>query len=348
MCNHLITIKNPKNGEFLQVPCGHCIECLNELRTEWATRMAIEFRSNKTRPAVMVTLTYNDENLPVDEFNKEGVVYSQPSVKKEHIQSFIRHLRTYIKREIKKGTWKGYTGSIKYFITSEYGPQGGRPHYHGIIYGLTKKDLPLIEKIWNKGFVHVGDVNDASIMYVAKYCYKPVEEQLYPDRKGYFDNEKWMDEQGIRRKPFRLMSTSLGKAYFEDEAYLKFHFKNMLEHNYIRVGKQKKKMPRYFKKKIYTAQNYQKYGKKKDLVKIINNNRKNDLKYGKYGLHDYSDIVANIGLSQFYRHLADDVKNYSLSEDYGERYIESAQQRENLLIQNHVKWMRRKQRYHRQ
>ena len=220
-CNHLITIKNPQTGEYLQVPCGHCINCLVDMQSEWATRMMIEFKSNLQRPAVFVTLTYNDENLPTEEYNKEGVVYEKPSVVKTHIQQFMRSIRTRINRLKKRGQWRGWQGSIKYFFTSEYGPVGGRPHYHGIIYGLSKHSdtLKLIEEIWNKGFCYIGEVNEKTITYCSKYCVKPVEATLYPERKGYFDNEKWMDEQGIRRKPFRLMSNGLGKAYFEDDVY---------------------------------------------------------------------------------------------------------------------------------
>lgn len=346
MCNHLITIKNPKTGEHLQVPCGHCIQCLSDMQSEWATRLTLELRSNLQRPAVFVTLTYNDENLPTEECNmKTGEIYQKPSVVKAHIQQFMKSLRTNINRQKTKHQWKGWQGALKYFFTSEYGPEHGRPHYHGIIFGLTKQDLPLIEKIWNKGFCHVGDVNEKTITYCSKYCLKPMELSLYPDRAGYFDNEKWMDDNGIRRKPFRLMSTGLGIGYLS-ERQLRFHFRELFLNNYIRVGKLKKRLPRYYKKKIYTDENMQKFGDRKQLIKLINSNIKNDIKYDN-NYYSY-DITNVLGRAQYYRHLIDSISDEETCEDDIRRDTQSIKQREDLLVQNRIKWFRRKQRYHQQ
>lgn len=349
MCNHLITIKNPQTGEHIQVPCGHCINCLADMQAEWATRMTMELKSNLSRPAVFVTLTYNDENLPTEEVNyKTGEIYQKPSVVKEHVQQFMKSLRTKISRYQKRGIWKGYNGPLKYFFTSEYGPEHGRPHYHGIIYGLTKKDANLINEIWNKGFTYLGDVNEKTIMYCAKYCCKPIECTPYPDRKGYFDNEKWMDDNGIRRKPFRLMSTKLGANYCDSPSNLRFHFRDIFKNNYLRVGKQKKKMPRYFKQKIYTEENLKKYctsiSSLRNYYEMINNVTKNDLKYDN-NYRTYNLINA-IGRCQYYRHLIDTIESNSLSEDNYLRTNEDARKREDLLIQNRRKWMRRAGRNH--
>ena len=346
MCNHLITIKNPKTGELIQVPCGHCINCLSEMQAEWATRLTLELRSNLERPAVFVTLTYNDENLPTDEFNPQtGEVYQKPSVVKAHVQQFMKSLRGNIDRQIKRGTWKGYKGPLKYFFTSEYGPTGGRPHYHGIIFGITKQDLPLIEQIWHKGFVHVGDVNEKTITYCSKYCLKPMELSLYPERAGYFDNEKWMDDNGIRRKPFRLMSTKLGIGYLND-SQLRFHFRDIFMNNYIRVGKIKKKLPRYYKQKIYTEENMKKFGDRKQLIKLINKTRKNDFKYDLPYYH--YDITNIIGRAQYYRHLDNTIENSKISKTDDLRDFQDTRKREDLLVQNRLKWYRRRERYHQQ
>lgn len=348
-CNHLITIKNPQTGEHIQVPCGHCINCLAEMQAEWATRMTIELKSNLSRPAVFVTLTYNDENLPTEEFNeKTGEIYQKPSVVKKHIQQFMKSLRTKIERLKKKGLWKGYQGPLKYFFTSEYGPEGGRPHYHGIIYGLTKKDANLINEIWNKGFIYLGDANEKTITYCAKYCAKPIELSMYPDRKGYFDNEKWMDDNGIRRKPFRLMSTKLGANYCDNPSNLRFHFRDIFKNNYLRVGKLKKKLPRYFKQKIYTEENLNEYCTtvvaKKEYLKMKNNTIKKDKKYGTTNI-SYS-LINLIGRAQYYRHLDDNIKSYSLSEANINRDIQNAREREDILFQTRRKWFKRAGRKH--
>lgn len=336
MCNHPLTIKNPKTGEYIQVPCGHCIGCLVDMQSEWATRLTIHYQKDN-RPACFITLTYNDDNLPTEEYNKEGVMYDKPSVVKIHIQQFIRSLRTYLKRH-------KLPSQIEYFFTSEYGPTGGRPHYHGIIFGLDKSYQDIYERIWRKGFVHVGDCNEATITYCCKYCCKPIEVTKYPDRKGYFDNEKWMDEMGIRRKPFRLMSKNLGLSYCKDRENLKFHFRRIYENSYIRLGKLKKKVPRYMKLKIYTMDNLEKYGSRKEYINMIREIHKKDKEYG-YSYIYYS-LDAALGRLKYYRHLADDIKGYEISENYFKRTNEAAEKREYLLTKNRLQWFRRPGRYH--
>lgn len=350
-CTHLITIKNPKTGEHIQVPCGHCIGCLEDMQKEWTIRMSQELKSVLGRPAVFVTLTYNDENLPTEEFNeKTGEVFQKPSVVKRDVQLFIKRLRKAINDDIKRGKYKGYKGPLKYFFTSEYGPEGGRPHYHGIIYGLNKNSVAYeyINKAWNKGFIYLGVANEKTITYCAKYCCKPTEFSAYPDRKGYFDNEKWMEDNGIRRKPFRLMSTKLGANYCENPHNVKFHLDDAVNHSYIRVGKIKRKLPRYYKEKIYSEENIEKYLKgdaKKRYLKSLRKVKKLDRDYGR-NIHYYS-VTDVIGKHQYYNHLADTQRDIQTSEDYIRRDIEDAQQREYISVQNRRKWLKRAGRYHR-
>lgn len=335
-CFHLITIKNPKTGEHVMVPCGHCIGCLQDLQNDWSLRMTNELNSDLTRPAVFVTLTYNDENLPTEEYRTEideetGEIfkykYEKPCVVKSHIQTLMKELRTKISRLQKRGLWKGYNGKLKYFFNSEYGPENGRPHYHGIIYGLSKKDADLITDTWNKGFCYFGEANAKTIRYVSKYCIKPVECTPYPNRKGYFDNERWMDEQLIRRKPFRLMSTKLGANYFESPKNLKFHFKkyHMFKRNYIPCGKFKYRMPRYYKNNIYNSKNEKDYG------------------YTNFG--DY--IITAISNYQYKHHITALQQKYANNELDIAADMENAKQKERLLIKSRQQFLKRKTRYHR-
>lgn len=348
-CSHLITIKNPQTGEHIQVPCGHCIGCLVDMQSEWATRMTIELKSQPARPAVFITLTYNDENLPTEEVNeKTGEIFQQPSVNKKHVQQFIRLLRQKVNRLKKQGKWTGWQGAIKYFITSEYGPTGGRPHYHGIIYGLTKNDAELITETWNKGFTYFGDANEKTIVYCSKYCCKPTEFSQTPDRKGYFDNERWMEDNGIRRKPFRLMSLKLGASYTEDTQNLRFHFRDIFKNNYIRVGGLKKKLPRYFKLKIYTEDNFHKYCVKRSAklayLRMKNNTLKFDKKYGSTNIS--YDLPNLIGRAQYYRHLISYLSRDKISESDLKRDIQDAREKEFILIKNRLKWFNRPSRRH--
>lgn len=337
-----------EDGTRVMVPCGHCIQCLIEMQSDWSVRMSCELMSNLSRPAIFVTLTYNEENLPVNEVNEDtGEIFQKPCVVKHHIQQFMRSLRNRVKREQKKSNWKGWKGPLKYFIASEYGPEGGRPHYHGIIFGLDKSHSNIINEVWNKGFTYFGEANEKSICYVAKYCVKPTEFQSNPHRKGYFDNERWMEDNGIRRRPFRLMSTKLGASYTENPERLKFHFRNIFKNNYIRVGKCKRKIPRYFKLKIYTDENFSKYCKGNfslfQYYKGKNKVKKLDKNYGEYNSYDLPTLI---GKYQYYRHLTNDIASYSLSETNIDRDIQSARQKEYLLNETRKKWMQRAGRYH--
>ena len=135
------------------VPCGKCYACLSRNRSQWAFRLQKEQRYSEC--SHFVTLTYDDSQL---EYNDEGY----PVVSKRDVQLFLKRLR------------KQYKGvKIRYFITSEYGPQTQRPHYHGILFNIpgSVEDVTKgISQAWQHGFVSIGSVTEASINYCAKYC----------------------------------------------------------------------------------------------------------------------------------------------------------------------------------
>lgn len=162
------------------VKCGKCIECLAERSTEWSFRIMIEAANHKQ--SCFVTLTY---------------AKSPGSVSKRDFQLFMKKLRDRI-APIK----------VRYFACGEYGSKG-RPHYHAVIFGWRPSDLtyfytsgkdPLylsheLERIWNLGFVTVGDLSLSSAKYVAKYLQK-----LRPPPEGC-------------DPPFILMSNRPGIGY---------------------------------------------------------------------------------------------------------------------------------------
>lgn len=92
-----------------------------------------------------VTLTYNDENLPL---GKDNI----PSLCKPDLQDYFKRIRKVHK--------------FRYYAVGEYGGQTGRPHYHLIAFGGNRETY--IEK-WEKGQAHIGEVTPASIHYVTKY-----------------------------------------------------------------------------------------------------------------------------------------------------------------------------------
>lgn len=145
------------------VPCGKCIGCRIEKSRQWAIRCTHESKLHDRN--CFLTLTYNDENLPLNQ-----------SLVKKDLQTFFKALR------------KKY-GSFRYFASGEYGSEL-RPHYHIILFGLdfssdrkkhTKNDQgdilftsETLSKIWTAGFHLIGNFSYSSAAYVARYVVKKI------------------------------------------------------------------------------------------------------------------------------------------------------------------------------
>jgi len=163
-----------------------------------------------------VTLTYDDVHLPP---NGTLVV--------SHCQNFFKRLRKNI-----------HPRKVRYFLGAEYGDVGRRPHYHAILFGLTKEDTRTIERSWGLGFVHVGDVTHDSACYVARYT----EKKLYGDGRIDYVGRKVIPE-------FGLMSSNpgIGAAYADQN-------KNFIKQNaFVIVKGSKVSLPRYYAARVFTT-----------------------------------------------------------------------------------------------
>ena len=166
-------VKNhPKD---IQVPCGHCIGCRLDRSRAWADRMMLELDHSKT--AVFLTLTYDNDHVPVSMINDDGLPYY--TLDKRDVQLFLKRLRKFF--DYKK---------IRYFLAGEYGDKTMRPHYHAIIFGLDLDDFSdrihfgsnsfgqpyytssTLERIWSNGFVSLAPVSWQTCAYVARYVTK--------------------------------------------------------------------------------------------------------------------------------------------------------------------------------
>lgn len=198
MCLFPVTLHgslNYQTGQILStrvVPCGKCLECLQRKSVEWSFRIMQE--ASLYDKNCFLTLTYNDENLPVD-----------GSVSRREVQLFIKRLR------------KSLTPlKIRFFACGEYGKQRLRPHYHIIIFNWFPSDCflcsshkvsdklyrsPFLEKIWTKGFSSVGDLTLDSAKYCAKYM-----------QKSQFENRRKNGTYGLY-PPFVQMSNRNGIGY---------------------------------------------------------------------------------------------------------------------------------------
>lgn len=231
------------SADRITIPCGKCVSCLSEKRADWAFRLKNELRSATS--AFFITITYSEENLPVMRYQDEEPVrlselsdtfgYS-PTLDKRDIQDFMKTLRNRYRKSYER---------VRYFITGEYGTETKRPHYHGLLFNMpidyydarrkeTLKEYvqERLGEIWNKGFVSLGSVTEASINYVAKYCVTKQSE--YP---------------GIVQ-PFSLMSrrSGIGSNYLKSS----YDYHKLGQRNYVNVNGYKKSMPRYYKEKIFT------------------------------------------------------------------------------------------------
>lgn len=168
------TTNLPKNhtyyadtGEVVEttfLPCRRCLSCLQKRARDWATRVTHEaslYESN-----MFLTLTYSNKNLP-----------DNGSLCKRDVQLFFKKLRYYYPKQ-----------KLRYLYSGEYGDikKTFRPHYHIALFNLDMDDKrywktvnknayytsDVLEDIWSKGRIVIGDLSYESAAYIARYTYK--------------------------------------------------------------------------------------------------------------------------------------------------------------------------------
>lgn len=141
------------------VRCGQCIGCRLEYSRQWAVRIMHEAALHENN--VFVTLTYKE---------------APNSLEYGDFQRFMRRLR----KE------RGYA---RFFACGEYGEEGGRPHFHAVLFGVRFDDGEYLGKsgsgsklyrsvalseLWPHGYASYGSVTFESAAYVARYVVKKV------------------------------------------------------------------------------------------------------------------------------------------------------------------------------
>lgn len=230
-CDYPITVvkagEKTKKGKVFKEPvrvgCGHCYNCrINKMRG-WIFRLQQEYEVCNS--AHFVTLTYEDQHLPISENGKASLL-------KSDVQDFFKKLRHTQKMK------------ITYYLVGEYGTRFKRPHYHIILFNVL--DQENIFKKWNKGTVHVGTVTKQSISYTLEYMSKR------SDVKKVLRNDTWVMED-TRLKEFSLYSKGIGSTYVTEEtiAYHKRNLKNMYINTY---DNSKVSMPRFYRNLLFTEE----------------------------------------------------------------------------------------------
>lgn len=220
-------------GEPMEVSCGQCLGCRLDRSRMWAMRCVHEASLHEMDGGnCFVTLTYDDENVPGDW-----------SLNHCHFQDFMKRLR------------KHFPQRIKFYMCGEYGEKCqhipvwsqatvkdcefcnvGRPHYHAILFNCCFDDLvavgsqdgepvwssPTLERIWNKGYVQVGEVNFQSCAYVARYVTKKITGVNAEDYYGWIDlSGQWWKvepEYNSMSRGARKGSRGIGAEWFEKYA----------------------------------------------------------------------------------------------------------------------------------
>ena len=197
-----------------------------------------------------LTLTYDDDHVPMKEVSPGEFL---PSISSADIKKFHADIRKrfqqgfYNDDTLQKVGWSASANRInlpechfKYYVTSEYGPNGTRrPHYHGFYSHLPEDEdlvFDLFNKIWGKGFITMEKAkSEACAAYVSKYL---VNDSLVP-----------YDERVD--KPRAWISKGLGASYLDSSAMLDWHRSSPLSHNFVAIQGRKAVMPRYWRDRIF-------------------------------------------------------------------------------------------------
>jgi len=203
-----------------------------ERSRQWAMRCMHE--ASMHRENCFVTLTYNDQNLPVN-----------GSLNYSDFQKFMKRLRK-------------ICGKVRFYMCGEYGDDHGRPHFHACLFGYRFDDLVRwkrsssgclvyrsrrLESLWPFGFSSVGDVNFDSAAYVARYCMKKI--------TGYGSDEAYRRVCESTGEVYQLvpefnkmsLKPGIGATWFDkykDDVY---------PHDYVIVNGKKVKPPKYYDKR---------------------------------------------------------------------------------------------------
>lgn len=218
----------PIQKGFQRVPCGRCTACRLNVQLDWTVRLFNEFESSHC--AVFLTLTYDDEYLPVNH-----------SVSKREVQLF--------KKRFKKKCGK----HVRLYSVGEYGSKCYRPHYHFIVYGVNLDSSLFTDRCYDRkskgwlcrcygwderGLAHIGDVTWESCRYCAHYVLK---------KQGGKKGKEFYKKIGVESPEFALppRRPGVGHDWCLANADLLRHL------GYVPIDGKKYPLPRYYVDILY-------------------------------------------------------------------------------------------------
>lgn len=132
--------------------CRKCAACIRTHQSSWVLRMLLESMAYPETHVSFLTLTYNQDSLPVNE-----------RAAKISFQKFMKRLRCH------------WPPGVRYVAGLETGTQGTcRYHWHAVIYGFpfSVHSRSLLEKLWPNGFIKYELGTPRTMHYVTKYAIK--------------------------------------------------------------------------------------------------------------------------------------------------------------------------------
>lgn len=230
----------------IKIPCGRCIGCRLDYSRAWADRMMLEL--DHTGKGIFITLTYNDENIPMVYDDTDVPVHC--TLKKRDLQLFMKRVRRAFPER-----------QLRFYACGEYGSESERCHYHIILFGLaidelhdliyrgkSKLGFPLwssetIGKHWynedtkeSLGFNRVAEVTWKTCAYVARYV----------NKKVFHGVNVFLADEDIEPE-FSLMSRrpGIGALFLDDHG-------DIFDQNTIFVSGKPEgvNLPKYFLKKL--------------------------------------------------------------------------------------------------
>lgn len=127
------------------LPCNKCLTCRQNAALGWVIRCQLEAHQHPY--TAWTTLTYDTKNLP------DTLTWS-------HVQKFLKRLRRTSEKP------------FRFFGCGEYGEEGGRPHYHLLLFGVHPRRDAEIQERWGLGITQTVTANHATIAYTAGYAAK--------------------------------------------------------------------------------------------------------------------------------------------------------------------------------
>lgn len=214
----------------------------------WAHRCSHE--ASQWEHNTFVTLTFDDEHVPQD-----GALNTR------ELQLFVKRVRKHARSRTNNLDCDA-SRRVRLFGCGEYGTQGGRPHYHAILFncgfrrdrtrvGTDKNGQPLytsetLARLWNhQGYVTLGDATPASANYIAQYTLKKQGRYL-PWNPETGQAGRWLERDGrYLPAPFLRMSLrpAIGATWLD-------RYKKDLTHGYLVQDGRQVPIPRYYKKRL--------------------------------------------------------------------------------------------------